>query len=75
MSESPLLSISIVSHLQGELIRPLLLQLASWRGCQVELLLTLNLPEDEGFIDAAAGLGGDNQSVAKADVAMSGDDE
>lgn len=56
MSESPLLSISIVSHLQGELIRPLLLQLASWRGCQVELLLTLNLPEDEGFIDAAAGL-------------------
>lgn len=56
MSALPLVSISIVSHAQGELIRPLLGQLAGWLGCRIELLLTLNLPEDERFIEAAAAL-------------------
>lgn len=56
MSVSPVLSISIVSHAQGELVRPLLVQLAGWQGCRIELLLTLNLPEDEGFIEAASGV-------------------
>lgn len=53
MSEAALLSISIVSHAQGALIRPLLEQLATWPTAGIEILLTLNLPEDESFIDAA----------------------
>lgn len=53
MSEAALLSISIVSHAQGALIRPLLEQLAVWPTAAIEILLTLNLPEDESFIEAA----------------------
>lgn len=49
MPHLPVVSVSIVSHAQGELIRPLLAQLATWQGARIEVLLTLNLPEDEGF--------------------------
>ena len=56
MSELPLISVSIVSHAQGELIRPLLAQLSSWHGARLEVLITLNLPEPEAFLEAAAGL-------------------
>lgn len=41
------LTLSIVSHGQGPLIRPLLLQLASVYSPEFEVILTLNLPEDE----------------------------
>jgi GT2 family glycosyltransferase len=53
MSEAVSLSISIVSHAQGPLIRPLLEQLAAWPTASIEILLTLNLPEDESFVQAA----------------------
>lgn len=56
MTSLPLLTVSIVSHAQGDIIRPLLAKLATWRGARIELLLTLNVPEDEGFIEAAAGV-------------------
>jgi len=43
----PLLSLSIVSHRQAELIRPLLANLACCGLADFEVLLTINLPEDE----------------------------
>lgn len=45
------LAISIVSHGQGALIRPLLEDLQPLALQGAEILLTLNIPEDESFID------------------------
>ncbi len=45
------LAISIVSHGQGELIRPLLEDLQPLTRKGAEILLTLNIPEDESFIE------------------------
>jgi N-acetylglucosaminyl-diphospho-decaprenol L-rhamnosyltransferase len=47
-------SLSVVSHGQGALIRSLLQDLCrdqAQRGRQHEVLLTLNIPEDESFVD------------------------
>lgn len=41
---------SIVSHGQGALVRPLLTDLTRWAGLQAQVLVTLNLPEDEQFL-------------------------
>lgn len=47
----PLLTLSIVSHGQGHLIRPLLGDLRAIRERIAEVLVTLNIPEDEDFLD------------------------
>jgi len=47
----PLLALSIVSHGQGHLIRPLLDDLTAIRERIAEVLVTLNIPEDEAFLD------------------------
>jgi GT2 family glycosyltransferase len=52
----PSLSISIVSHRQGNLIEPLLkdLSVADLSDfSEVEVIVTLNLPENEGFLSAS----------------------
>ncbi|MEO6276829.1 glycosyltransferase family 2 protein [Roseateles sp.] len=49
MSVKSTLSLSIVSHGQGHLIRPLLAELAERPSFCHELILTLNVPEDESF--------------------------
>jgi N-acetylglucosaminyl-diphospho-decaprenol L-rhamnosyltransferase len=43
----PKLTISIVSHGQAKLIRPLLLELAALPRREFEVILTVNIPEDE----------------------------
>jgi N-acetylglucosaminyl-diphospho-decaprenol L-rhamnosyltransferase len=53
MMSRPSLSLSIVSHGQGPLIRHLLADLQASHVCEAgcdEVLLTLNIPEDEVFI-------------------------
>ncbi|MDH0863262.1 glycosyltransferase [Mitsuaria sp. GD03876] len=50
MTSPETLSFSIVSHGQGGLVRPLLEELARWAGDRAQVLVTLNLPEDEGFL-------------------------
>lgn len=45
------LSLSIVSHGQGALIKNLLVDSRSFRGPAFEILLTLNIPEDKGFLE------------------------
>ncbi|MEO5687565.1 MAG: glycosyltransferase [Burkholderiaceae bacterium] len=53
------LSLSVVSHGQGHLIRHLLEDLKALQVCQAgrdEIVLTLNIPEDEGFIGEFADL-------------------
>lgn len=47
---SPLVSLSIVSHGQGILIRDLLSDLCNLSGIPFEIILTLNIPEDEEFL-------------------------
>ncbi len=56
MFHHPLITVSVVSHAQGDLLRPLLAQIGSWKGATIELILTLNLPEDENFITVEAEL-------------------
>jgi N-acetylglucosaminyl-diphospho-decaprenol L-rhamnosyltransferase len=46
----PLVSLSIVSHGQGPLIRDLLNDLQTLSGTPFEIILTLNIPEDEIFL-------------------------
>jgi len=47
----PQITLSIVSHLQGELIGSLIFDLARYCGSdKIEVLLTLNLPEDLPFV-------------------------
>ncbi len=48
------LAISIVSHGQGHLIRPLLEDLQPVIRQGAEIVLTLNIPEDESFIEGLA---------------------
>lgn len=43
----PKLTLSIVSHGQAELVRPLLLELAALPHREFEVILTVNIPEDE----------------------------
>lgn len=44
------LALSIVSHGQGDLVRPLLQELAPWAAAGAEIIVTLNRPEDESFL-------------------------
>ncbi|RYG90244.1 MAG: glycosyltransferase family 2 protein [Alphaproteobacteria bacterium] len=48
---APRLALSIVSHGQGHLIRPLLDDLIAIREQIAEVLVTLNIPEDEAFLE------------------------
>ncbi len=50
MTPSCRLSLSIVSHAQGHLIKHLLEDCRSFTGPSYEILLTLNIPEDKGFL-------------------------
>ncbi len=43
-------SISLVSHGQGGLIRRVLADLQAWRDVSAEVIITLNVPEDEAFL-------------------------
>lgn len=59
MRFAPRISYSIVSHGQGTLIRPLLEDLQSLNDMQeatAEIIVTLNIPEDEQFLEAAGAL-------------------
>lgn len=47
----PLFSISIVSHRQGALIADLASDLSKLPSSEVEVILTINTPEDESFVD------------------------
>jgi N-acetylglucosaminyl-diphospho-decaprenol L-rhamnosyltransferase len=47
---SPQYSLSVVSHGQGHLIKNLLADLRSLNGGSFEILLTLNIAEDKGFL-------------------------
>lgn len=47
----PSLSLSVVSHGQGSLIRPLLGDLSAIRERIAKVLVTLNIPEEEDFLD------------------------
>lgn len=51
---APMFTISVVSHGQGRLVRRLLKDLSTRTG--FELILTINIPEDEGFLMACKGL-------------------
>lgn len=51
VAPSPRISISIVSHGQGTLVRHLLADLAKNEKSFHEIILTLNIPEDESFLD------------------------
>lgn len=42
--------LSIVSHGQGQLIRPLLVDIAAGAVQAAEIILTINIPEDEAFL-------------------------
>ncbi len=55
-SLAPLVTLSIVSHGQGSLIAPLLQDLLQLEVTQFEVVLTLNIPEDEGFFADVNGL-------------------
>lgn len=50
-AEAPTVSLSIVSHGQGQLIRLLLGDLLALRDQIAEVLVTLNIPENETFLD------------------------
>ena len=49
MSQKPLVSISVVSHLQGALLPNLLADIAAQCDTPVEVVVTLNMPEDLQF--------------------------
>lgn len=49
---SPLVSLSIVSHGQGALVRPLLEDIRSWKGARFQILLTINIPENIDYLQA-----------------------
>jgi len=54
---TPVVSLSIVSHGQGHLVRDLLRDLSTLaRDVPFEVIVTLNLPEDESFLDACGPL-------------------
>lgn len=49
---SPDVTLSVVSHGQALMIRHLLSDIQRGVDCSFEIILTLNLPEDESFLDA-----------------------
>lgn len=53
MATRPRITLSIVSHGQGQLVSRLLQDLAAVSGA--ELVVTLNIPEDEAFLEHATG--------------------
>lgn len=53
---APLFSVSVVSHRHGALLPGLLQDLARLDGGRLEVLLTLNVPEDPGFAPDIPGL-------------------
>lgn len=54
---TPIVSLSIVSHGQGHLVRELLRDLSTLASdVPFEVIVTLNLPEDESFLDACGPL-------------------
>lgn len=56
MQESPRVTLSIVSHGQGDLIRHLLGDLRQLNLPGISIILTLNIPEDDAWLAAADGL-------------------
>lgn len=52
----PVISCSVVSHGQGELIRKLLTDMRGWQGARLQIIVTLNIPEDEAFLAEFADL-------------------
>lgn len=50
MSDPELISISIVSHAQGHLVKNLLADLRTLTGVRFEIIITLNIPEDVQFL-------------------------
>lgn len=56
ITEMPKISISIVSHNNGVLIKNLLSDLRRTLNCSNEILLTINVPEDVSFINDFADL-------------------
>lgn len=61
----PKLTLSIVSHGQAELVRPLLLELAALPRREFEIILTVNIPEDE----QPYAVGGLSVTVIRNDIA------
>lgn len=51
MTKRPTFTFSVVSHGQGHLARNLLEDLRGAHGVTFEIILTLNIPEDEAFIE------------------------
>ena len=49
MSQNPQVTLSVVSHGQGTIIRHFLEDCRRFTGASFEILLTLNIPEDRGF--------------------------
>ncbi len=49
-SFTPIITLSIVSHGQGQLIKNLLRDIAQGIDISYEIILTLNIPEDESFL-------------------------
>lgn len=56
VAAAPQLSLSVVSHGQGQIVRHLLADLRQLKDCTFEILLTVNIPEDLGFLEAFADL-------------------
>jgi N-acetylglucosaminyl-diphospho-decaprenol L-rhamnosyltransferase len=52
----PQFSFSIVSHGQGRLVRHLLEDLGRFKELTFEVIITLNIPEEESFLEVAADL-------------------
>ena len=51
-ADAPQLSLSVVSHGQGQIVRQLLADLRKLKDTSFEILLTVNIPEDLGFLEA-----------------------
>lgn len=49
-SNSALISLSVVSHGQGHLVQALLRDVQTWQCARLEVIVTLNIPEDDAFL-------------------------
>ncbi len=49
-SNSALISLSVVSHGQGSLVQALLRDVQTWQCGRLEVIVTLNIPEDDSFL-------------------------
>lgn len=56
MSDTPQITLSVVSHGQGAIVRDLLADCRTITGATFEIILTLNIPEDQGWIEAFSDL-------------------